>query len=611
MIRSSQRCSRALPSGASLSRAGLFVGLLGGCASLPQEEPAANQLQENTCVVDADCGEDRCRDGMCVARPGEEQDITLRITPGVALNGSDPLPVQLTLSRVDGPTERDLALPQPVGVHVRVRDGSGAVPAEVRFQNSETIPGMPSSSFTRSSPEYGADEDDGMTVLLNEGEEYTVRAEPIDTSLPPLRLPFTARQEHTLEFDYDVEFETREYRITGIPSGERLIVQAVDPATGRRVSSIAETSEGMVRLAFAPGHESYSLDLTVMANAEAASAQGECNTGRPLPRYSFTHLELGVGQPRQQSGPILVSLPAVMDPIDYEGTVELCGADHLPVTPAQVERLKVSLRSTALLTTDSTQDARVSFHSEAEAVYDKDTGTLRFCARALPGQYDVVVSPPPVSGACERSQDRSSCGCGIFAESRLVKAPADRRDQTGVILTLPTMPSLSGVLMTQGRDPMPGATIDAVARGASTGIELIEGDRGVTRYNRSRQGTSAEDGSFRVPLDVGAYDVTIKPPSESGFAWLVSRDVLIAHRMEEFVGAFTMTAPVAVSGVLRYVNGDDTHQAALTGAVIRAFSIVGESDERRAIEIGQATADDSGAFMLLVSRPELQREGWY
>src|SRR5262249_2827741 len=118
---------------------------------------------------------------------------------------------------------------------------------------------------------------------------------------------------------------------------------------------------------------------------------------------------------------------------------------------------------------------------------------------------------------------------------------------------------LSGTIQTPDMMPMANASVDLVALGKST-IMLASDDRTVPLYNRSRQITSTAAGDFAVPVDLGTYDVIVKPPVQSNFAWRILYGVEVGSRMPEFTTLITLTAPVVVSGALRYVSGSDRDQ---------------------------------------------------
>jgi hypothetical protein len=169
-----------------------------------------------------------------------------------------------------------------------------------------------------------------------------------------------------------------------------------------------------------------------------------------------------------------------------------------------------------------------------------------------------------------------------------------------------TPATLSGKVVTPDGTPMANASVDLVALGIA-GVTLAVDDPTVPLYNRSRQGTSAVDGTFKIQPDVGSYDVVVKPPSQSNFAWRIIYDVDVASRTAAFATVVELTAPVAVSGTLHYTDGTQSEQRTLASADVHAYTIVNEGQPNaRSVEIARTQADDNGKIMLLMS-PDLQK----
>jgi hypothetical protein len=206
------------------------------------------------------------------------------------------------------------------------------------------------------------------------------------------------------------------------------------------------------------------------------------------------------------------------------------------------------------------------------------------------------VTPPAVTG------------CVLFAERRLIKAP-DRVAATGSLLELQRSAWLQGKVKTRDLEALAGATVDAIALAREGEVMLAEDDAGVTRYNRSQQATSDASGAFRVPVDLGSYDVIVKPPSGSGYPWLVRHDVGIGARGVEFPTVIDMLAPITLQGSLGYQGDEDDLMDAFADAEVRAFAVLDQGKETaRAVPIAKTTADPQGRFRLLLP-PSLQR-GW-
>jgi hypothetical protein len=167
---------------------------------------------------------------------------------------------------------------------------------------------------------------------------------------------------------------------------------------------------------------------------------------------------------------------------------------------------------------------------------------------------------------------------------------------------------LTANVLTPDRMPMPKATVDVLAL-ASGELMRAPADRFVANYNRSGSVTTGANGSFTLNVDRGRYDVFIKPPEMSNYAWRVIYDVAIAATdAAEFATEIMLSEPVAVTGKLRYIGGSSADQQSLADAEVRAYTLVnvdGPGSEQRSVEVGSGHANASGVVTLLLP-PTLQ-----
>jgi hypothetical protein len=154
---------------------------------------------------------------------------------------------------------------------------------------------------------------------------------------------------------------------------------------------------------------------------------------------------------------------------------------------------------------------------------------------------------------------------------------------------------------------MPKATVDAIAQ-ASDELMRAPDDRSVANYNRSGSVATDAEGSFTLSVDRGRYDVFIKPPATSNYAWRVLYDVAIAANEAEFATEIVLSEPVAVTGKLQYIGGSSADQQSLADADVRAYVLVdvdGQGSTQRSVEVGSGNANASGNVTLLLP-PTLQ-----
>jgi hypothetical protein len=583
------RCALTAPYGALL----LASAALGACTF---EEARASTDTENTCSTDADCNGTACVMGMCISEDVEPLVLTLEVTPPRMVDGSEPQPVLLGDFRVDGTTERNFAMPRPYPLKGRVMNGDVAVATELKFVRSDSLPGVAIKAPGAMTSVEASDtlEAGAFAVVLLEDAAYAVQVTPEDGALPPLTLDYAGDGKDPLEIDYAaLELVEQRFQLVNVPAELTLALRARSVDSGELISSRASVVDGAATLLFAPDSGDYRLEIVPEnAYAELAGAAppslANCDPSAPaVPNLSVLVSDLTANA----NGTLYVALPALPERIAFAGSVELCpGAD---VDLESVGSLPIALRSSALAIDGVPAPLEASLAATTTASYDPDSRTLRFCIELFPGDYEVVVTPP------------SSMECAIFAEHLAVIAPAGMPDAAaGILLTLPDTTYLDGTLQTTALAPLGGASIEALALGISEGIELEAGDASVTRYNRSRQGTTDSDGAFSLPLDLGAYDVVFKPGADSGFGWLVNTDVKLARRDFAFDNRLELESPVLVQGVLGYSGGDPEERATLEGAEVRAFTVIEQGDTLsapRAVQIGKATADADGRFMLLIT----------
>ena len=166
-----------------------------------------------------------------------------------------------------------------------------------------------------------------------------------------------------------------------------------------------------------------------------------------------------------------------------------------------------------------------------------------------------------------------------------IEAPKKGQDASrGVQLSLPTSAFLAGKVLTSASMPLSNATIEAHALGRPDAVELPHDDRSVTNYNRSSETLTDSAGAFKLPVDLGSYDVVIKPLIESGFPWQVRTDVGVGlgARNDPAGNIIDMPSPVVVSGTLRYPRRGEKAQATLAGAEIEAYALDRRRQRRQA-----------------------------
>ncbi|HEX7477065.1 MAG TPA: hypothetical protein VF331_04620 [Polyangiales bacterium] len=572
--------------GAGALRAACALVLLSGC-SFNSAKPS---VRLNACSSDADCSPgSHCQGGLCAMDSTAAFAISLEVVPARAASNAQALAIPLGPFNLTDATRRSFELPRPVTMFGYLHDGKTPVGANVSLTAIDAATGTPTAAPIQASTVDPAAPDEGaFGVQLLDGVEYRVVVQPMDVSRPPHTFQLTAKDQGKIDLDYaKLKWTPAKFVIHGAPSGLSLMVRQLDKLSGEALSNSAPLSAGAVTLLSDPGIKDWKLEITAEPSQTSSDAtKSNCDTTTPVfPVLTANDADLG----HDAQGNATLSLPAIPEPIRYSGTVELCTSQ----SAQGLGRMSMTLDATAVRFADTTVPVTASYKASTTANVDVSSGALRFCTRVLPGDYVVVVTPP------------ANLHCDIFAQRRTI-ATQNGADLTDEVLSFQKSAVLSGTIETTDQTPVSNASIDAVALGRD--LVLAADDPSVASYNRSRQTTSNAEGAFELPVDVGSYDVVIKPPAESNFAWQVLNDVNVAARRSVFATRVQVAAPVLMQGTLKYVGGDSAAQHSLAGADVHAYTRVGEGAQARNLEIGRCVADAAAGFTLLL--PPSLHKGW-
>lgn len=573
-----------------------ILALLAALTGCSYEEPEASAARtSNTCSFDEDCGPDaRCASSMCVAR---EVDDTLRVvldvTPLQQADGAAPVSMTLDSFKVEaGMTMRSWELPEPVRVRGRIRNGDTVVDADLTLSATQLMPGIPPktvmasvvSTVSENAPEYDFD-----VSVADEGE-YTLRVTPKDTSLPPIQQTVTVRRGKLLDtIDYAEHDVQRTLKLEGETEERTLVVRAFDIATGALISSSAPVVNSRATLRFAEEPEAFRIVIRPEGayDPEGVSSVEACDHDTPvLPTFAINSTDLDLDA--EEEGVLTLELPPAPARIRYEGEIVICDApslDGATVPPS----LPVTFRSTSVALGDEAGAWTAEVATDTAAALEAmSNDTYYYCLDVFEGDYQIVVTPP------------ESKPCEIFAQSFPIAAPEGKDEHIGPEIRMQDAAQLLGQL-TADQMPLVATTVDVQSLGRP--IDLGDNDAALTTFSRSRQTTTDETGAFSLAVDRGSYDVTLRPPAGSGYAWYVRRDVTIGSR-SEFPNFIDMSSPLAVDCDIHYRDG-----ATLEGAEITAYAIIVDDQAvERAIPVGKTTADADGHFMLLL--PSAIDAGW-
>jgi len=546
----------------------------------------------NTCETDIDCPGARCEGGICVAPSAAPFEITLEVTPASADFGVDPPTIVLPAFVVGDVDERTISVPDPALVFGDVRADTKAIAVEIRFTPMTGTQTLTPRPIIATAPDGSATDSVGQpadySVSLLRDTEYRVTVVPADSATyPPLHLALAA--DSTADRRFDVVFDsstffTQAIEVLDLPDGSWSIV-AVDPATGADVSTRATLSIDNTFVVLKSAAPFLAFDVVV-----APLAGPDVTESRPTFQIPHTMLTAANNVSKLQ-------LPKLASVVSFTGIVEHCRDLTLEPDVQSRPAMAAALRSRSLFTLEGLVADAGTFTTTATALYDSALGEWNFSAQVPPGRYDVVVTPT------------AEADCGVFAESREIQAPSQANAGTAALLQLPSLSFLGGRVRVGGSMSIPvmGATVVANGLGLRDTIAFEPNDSTVTRYNRSQQTSTDDLGEFTLPIDVGAYDVIVKPPPDSGFAWHVLRDVNVGARTDTpFDREINLAAPVQLRVMLQTLNGLQS----MSGATVRAYTTTTDAERgERALPIGAAVVGDQGEFMLLL--PAAIGQGWY
>lgn len=546
--------------------------VVGGCGLTLSSEARV----ENNCSSNADCPGATCDVGlgMCVSPAEETLRIGLEITPPAGPTAVSAATHSLGPFDIDGPEDSlNLMLPAPIKVVGTVRSPGSPDPvgATVRFQRPGNFVGARAVDIearTTAEPaivEDGAEAD--YSTELVPDLDYDIVVEPAgewESRYPPLHFSHSipgGGDVIRIDIDYPDSLEEVVGYVIGSMDApvDGLSIWAVDADTGERVSSTAVTGEsedlgaGEFSILLSPGVTEASYRIRI--------GTGETTTSPTIfadPQNAFPDAR---GYKR-----ILVPM---FTPVCYRGTVEL--GDTGEVAP------EASLTFTSRNVIEEDLGLRGTFRT---TIVTETDGS--FEAQLLPGTYEVLVTPP-VDHELERF--------GVLFETTfqiLVEGNPGECVQ-GQLFTLPERARVGGTVRTADGRLMGGAQVTASALGRALD------ELSAARYNRTGDTATDPTGQFNLPLDVGVYDLFIKPPDESDFPWIVRPDLIIGSSDPTYSDIYQLSAPVPVSGTITGVTGD------MVGTEIRAFAVVTSADgAERSVAVGRTLVEEDGSFRLLL-----------
>jgi len=542
---------------------------------------------DNSCAGDAGCSQGVCDGNICVDDSGASVALAIEVVRGpTEAQVVTPASWAFATEETSTSTSRDLQLPAIRQVVGTVRWNGAPVPATLRFvrrMDDGLAPLEPIAievdTFRDPSTVDGSEGNDFSTILVA-GEIYELvvmpssdmvmvpsqEPAPAIRSLPPLYLVFPIPEGDPSDpFRIDVSFPvglavdctlTRDIGCTfraeiysrdnvdqiDLPEAG-LQVRAVDKQTGRVVSSIAET-DAAGRFAIRVSNDASDYLIRITSSAGRA----------PFPAVSVD--------------PDLLFMDELIDKIIYiprlaPGQVSGSVRDKTgrAVPGATVRFLSTKIFGGVQLGLEG------AFSGSATTNEDGTFGTA-----LLAGFYEITVTPP---------EDIAN-NWGIHYDAVAVGDEGAEIDT----LVVPSQIGLSGKVSTFRDEAAPGVTVLARARPAADPSSV----------HRSQEVVSNDLGDFVMSVDIGVYDVQVKLPAESGFAWLVEPELLMSVDEGDRRREYRLEPPVAVDGVIR--NGDGE---TVPNAIVRGYVFDQSSGGSRPLQVAESVSGEDGSYRLLIA----------
>ncbi len=534
---------------------------------------------ENQCGNDADCAAGVCDGSLCV----DATDAPAVVAIEVVTDSMDPridVPASwvFDFERFEGSSVIDLSMPATREVRGDVRWGRAHVPATLYFARRmpDQVASFEPVSIdvdTLKEPAGSASDSYDFTTVLVAGETYDVAVVPTSDivnspdnevapairNLPPRYLELEVQRDGASPQRFDVSFpaDLTSECTGGVQTGCTLIadvasfdgevelaesglqVRAVDPLSGRVVSSIGETDAfGTFAIRIGDVTPDYLLRVTSGA-------------GREL----FPAVSVDPDVVFADSDTKVIRIPR-LTPVQYSGRAQDQAGTPVPSATLRFE--------TSSIFDESRLGLQGSFSASATTNED---GT--FSLALLPGLYSVTVVPP---------EDLESTW-GVLTYETLVGV--DSEPASGLVV--PSKVQLTGYVQTFGEEAAVGATVVARARQ----------EEYLPSKHRSQEAVTNSIGRFAMFMDVGLYDVTVKVPSTSGYAWLVE-PALVMER--DATRTYRLDPPIPIEGLVLSRAG-----AVVPNALVRAYVLVSDGTASRPIQVAETSSDAEGRYRLLIA----------
>ncbi|MEM9862173.1 MAG: carboxypeptidase-like regulatory domain-containing protein [Myxococcota bacterium] len=515
----------------------------------------AGSQTANLCQSSAECGDASCVEGRCIAESIEPTLIALQVVP---TSPGDDRPAWSNLPfELRGPTERDLRLPGTIEFRGTLRLGDERVGAELIFRRPG-LPGQPETTLRASTfaePRVSEGIEYDFSVQLEASQAYDLEVRPASGNrepddpwfrvLPPL---FVEDQLVTPEleegrqgiWETELTYDAPEAPCTANQPASCMLSGSVVRLDGDTM--IAEPgltvraidSRGRIVSSTALTDDEGGFSLAVSAGVTDYILRVGGASGRDL----FPVIDV---DPRLLDEDVRIRVPAITSVV-YEGAIETVDG-----TPMEASLEFASSNVVGL-------DEGIVGAFQTTAVTD---ASGRFSVTLLPGTYEVSITPSDLDFALTQETVRIGNTSGVLR---------------GQVFSVLRRALLGGSVVASGEE-VEGLSVEALS------VDEVG--------QRTSGAVTDETGRFALPLDVGTYDLFMRPSSQTGFPWLVVPGLRVGQVDGTLAARYELRAPVPVTGRI---------EGAASGFEVRAFTQV----EERFVEVGRARVNDLGEYELLL-----------
>lgn len=592
----------------------LGTTLLAGCSVASEDESGAG-TPKNECSEASECGPGgTCsKAGVCVAQSGQFATVLFEITAPSSSTEFSGVRFLKTVTDLNPSGDSELNLELDVvsvvsgtvaptrGSHqnecVLDYEGSSTVPVKLTLTPSERLLGLPTQAYTTNAEKVGSE---FSFQLKMPAGEYDVYVEPDQeliaaaSSGPPNSVPCSVVPQLFKRVTIAAGSVTLPL-VSSPPSAINVKVDWPDPGTGDPTKNALKSLDGWSVDVMDPASGRILSAPAVLNKADCQKA-GDDNCA--IVEYAPVVGEgtaagkelIRLRPPESVIAPTIVLERATLDAFSVgEGVINQLGGVPKPI----------SIVGSFVETADGKLVAgATSLKFVAKKLGFLDSGTLFAFERSveakdgaytvdlLPGEYDVYIVPPPNSGLAQTV--------------RSLEVGKQPLEQTGKTLSVERASDLAGTAFAPTGAPLSGAPVHAIASPVSID-PLLAAAGAVPLKPQAVNALVGADGSFVLRSDPGTFDLSIRPDSQSGFAWLVRPNVAVAKSLHE-LGELTLPLPVVYHGDVQ-VPGE----VVVPGALIRAYVYLTEagysadpSEAHSVLQVAEARADANGAFSLLL-----------